>query len=56
MEADAIKAASILAPALEDALEELFTRLFAAIMLSPGDALQKAYAELETLGFQALVY
>ena len=49
VEADAIKAASILAPALEDALEKLFTRLFATIMLSPTDALKKAYAELETL-------
>lgn len=43
------KSASDLAPALEDALEDLYLMLFATIKRTPTDVLKKAYADLETL-------
>jgi hypothetical protein len=43
------KSASSLAPALEEALEDLYTMLFVTIKRSPSDALKKAYGDLETL-------
>ena len=48
-DAAATKAAGILAPALEDALEDMYIMLFAAIKRTPSDALKKAYGDLETL-------
>lgn len=47
--AAATKAASILAPALEEALEDLYTMLFATIKRTPSDDLKKTYGDLETL-------
>ena len=44
-----IESASSLAPALEEALEDLYTMLFATIKRTPNDALKKAYGDLETL-------
>lgn len=49
VEADAIQAASDLAPELEDSLNKLFATLFANITLTPNDELEKAYAKLVTL-------
>lgn len=48
-DADAILAASTLAPVLETDLEEMYFMLFAAIKRNPTDALKKAYADLEKL-------
>ena len=48
-DADSTEAASIQAPELVVALEELYTNLFAVITLTPSDELKKAYAELENL-------
>lgn len=45
----AIKTASSLAPALEEALEDLYTMLFATIKRTPSEVLKKAYGDLETL-------
>jgi hypothetical protein len=48
-DAKATEAAGLLAPRLVDALEELYTNLFAVIRLTPSDELKKAYAALEIL-------
>jgi hypothetical protein len=48
-DANATESASSLAPALEEALEDMYTMLFATIKRTPSDALKKAYGDLETL-------
>ncbi len=47
--AEASKAASVLAPALEDELELLYKKLFATIIVSPTPELEKTHAELKKL-------
>lgn len=49
VEADSTEAASIQAPELIDALEKLYLKIFASIVLTPNEEIEKAYAELETL-------
>lgn len=47
--AEASKAASVLAPALEDELEKLYKKLYGTIIVSPTPALEQTHAELKKL-------